>query len=536
MIPARLFLRNCRATLFHPKVADSSGAELTGGKLLAGSLVMRDLLVRDVLEPDEKTVGVLLPPSVGGVVTNAALVLGRRVGVNLNYTLSSEVVNFCIRESGIRRVLTSRRFLEKRPFELDAEVVCLEDLRDRVTKLQKVTAALKSFVMPISMLERQLGLHEVEEDDLLTIIFTSGSTGAPKGVMLSHKNIGSNIEAVGEILHIKKSDVLLGILPFFHSFGYTVPLWLTLCLKPKTVYHFNPLDARQIGKLSKKHGVTIIISAPTFLRSYLKRCEKADFHDLDLVIVGAEKLPMALAEAFDEKFGVMPSEGYGTTELSPAVALNIPDHRSDDPSIPGTKLGTIGKPLPGVNAKIVDPDTREDLGANREGLLLVSGPNVMLGYLNKPDETSDAIRDGWYNTGDFAKIDDDGFIEITGRQSRFSKIAGEMVPHIRVEAELAQIVEDETSDEATISVAVTSVPDQKKGERLIVLHKPLEKSVDEILKELNESGLPNLWIPSADSFMQVDEIPLLGSGKLDLKTLKATAADAFVPNEDAERT
>ena len=529
LVPVRRFVRNCKATLFRPKVADSTGAELTGGKLLAASLVMKGLLERHAVDPDEKMVGVLLPPSVGGVVTNAAVTLSRRVAVNLNYTLSNDVVNYCIRECGIRHVLTSRKFLEKRPFDLDAEVVCLEDLREHAGLSQKLAAALKAYLVPATCLETLLGLKQIQPDELLTIIFTSGSTGEPKGVMLSHDNVGSNIAAVGQVLDIKETDVLLGILPFFHSFGYTVPLWLATCLKPKAVYHFNPLDGRQIGKLCEKHGVTIMVAAPTFLRTYLKRCEKTQLRALNLVIVGAEKMPLELAKAFEAKFGVMPSEGYGTTELSPAAALNIPDQRSGKTGQVDTKLGTIGRPLPGMVAKIVDPDTKEDLGTNSAGLLWIKGPNVMMGYLNKPDKTAEVVHDGWYDTGDIAKIDDDGFIEITGRQSRFSKIGGEMVPHVRVEAELARIVEDKDSDEPEVLVSVTAVPDEKKGERLIVLHKPLSKSVDAILNELAEVGLPNLWTPSANSFVEVDEIPLLGSGKLDLKAIKERALQAFFP-------
>ena len=529
LVPVRRFVRNCKATLFRPKVADSTGAELTGGKLLAASLVMKGLLERHAVDPDEKMVGVLLPPSVGGVVTNAAVTLSRRVAVNLNYTLSNDVVNYCIRECGIRHVLTSRKFLEKRPFDLDAEVVCLEDLREHAGLSQKLAAALKAYLVPATCLETLLGLKQIQPDELLTIIFTSGSTGEPKGVMLSHDNVGSNIAAVGQVLDIKETDVLLGILPFFHSFGYTVPLWLATCLKPKAVYHFNPLDGRQIGKLCEKHGVTIMVAAPTFLRTYLKRCEKTQLRALNLVIVGAEKMPLELAKAFEAKFGVMPSEGYGTTELSPAAALNIPDQRSGKTGQVDTKLGTIGRPLPGMVAKIVDPDTKEDLGTNSAGLLWIKGPNVMMGYLNKPDKTAEVVHDGWYDTGDIAKIDDDGFIEITGRQSRFSKIGGEMVPHVRVEAELARIVEDKDSDEPEVLVSVTAVPDEKKGERLIVLHKPLSKSVDAVLTELAEVGLPNLWTPSANSFVEVDEIPLLGSGKLDLKAIKERALQAFFP-------
>ena len=531
LVPQRQFLRNCRRTLFRSKVADSTGVQMTGGKLLAGTLVMKRLLTNHVVAPDEKMVGVLLPPSVGAVLVNAALSLMRRVGVNLNYTLSNDDVNYCVREAGLKHVLTSRKFLSKRPIGLDAgvDVVFLEDLRDRISGWQKLLCAAAAYLLPAGFLEWLFGLKQIQPDDLLTVIFTSGSTGEPKGVMLSHHNVGSNIEAVGQVLHIAETDVLIGVLPFFHSFGYTVALWLTLCLKPKTVYHFNPLDGREIGKLCEQHGVTIMVATPTFLRSYLKRCDKTQLRTVDLAVVGAEKMPLDLAKAFEDKFGVAPSEGYGTTELSPAVALNIPDSRSGGAVQPGTRLGTVGRPLPGVRAKVVHADTGEDLQIGEEGLLMIKGPNVMLGYMNKPDQTSEVIRDGWYDTGDMARIDDDGFIEITGRQSRFSKIGGEMVPHLKIESELNRIVDDGTDEEGAVQLAITSVPDEKKGERLVVLHKPLSKPITQILQELAEAGIPNLWIPAADSFVEVDEVPLLGSGKLDLRAVKQTALDARLP-------
>jgi acyl-[acyl-carrier-protein]-phospholipid O-acyltransferase/long-chain-fatty-acid--[acyl-carrier-protein] ligase len=357
----------------------------------------------------------------------------------------------------------------------------------------------------------------------MTVIFTSGSTGEPKGVMQTHKNIATNLIAANELLHFTTDDVLMGVLPFFHSFGYTFPLWLIASGEPGAVYHFNPVESKMIGKLCEKHKVTVIAATPTFIKRYLKRCEKEQFRTVNLVITGAEKLPQDLAHDFEAKFGVFPTEGYGTTELSPLGAVNVPKSRSG--SDQAERKGTIGRPIPNVVAKIVDPETGADLGINQEGLLWMKGPNVMAGYLNKPEKTAEVIHDGWYNTGDVGKIDSDGFIHITGRQSRFSKIAGEMVPHIRIEELLTKIVEDPNDEEGEgeARVAVTAVPDPDKGERIIVLHKPLNKSVDEILKQLSEADIPNLWLPSADSFIEVPEIPILGTGKLDLKAVKELA-------------
>ena len=532
LIPARQFIRQARRSLFIPQVADSSGAQLSGGKLLAGACALWHALDREVFAPDEKTVGLFLPPSVGGCVANVAVALGKRTSANLNYTMTDEMINECVRAAGIRHVLTSRKFIEKRPLKLEgAEFVYLEDFRAQVSAIDKLRGALKAFVYPAWLSERLLGLTSVGPDDVLTLIFTSGSTGRPKGVMLSHSNIGSNVAAADQVLNLQPDDVLLGVLPFFHSFGYTGALWLPLCYHPKVVYHYNPLDARMVGKLSKDHSVSILMATPTFLRGYLRRITPEQFHALDMVVVGAEKMPLDLAEQFKERFGVMPSEGYGTTELSPVVAISIPDHRSRDTTQIGTKLGSIGRCIPGVAGKIIDPDTGEDRGIDEDGLLCIKGPNVMLGYLNEPEKTAELIKDGWYNTGDIAKIDRDGFIWITGRQSRFSKIGGEMVPHIRIEEEIAKILDregqepDEPQEGPDVKVAVTAVPDASKGERIIVLHRPLSVSIDRIRAGLGEAGLPNIWIPGKDAFIEVEAIPLLGSGKLDLKALKQMAVD-----------
>ncbi len=523
LIATRQFLRMCRRNMRRPKVADSTGMELTGAGLLVRSLILRRLLRRHVLGDGEKTVGLLLPPSVGAVVANAALFLDCRVPVNLNYTVSNEVLNLCIARGKIRHVLTSRKVMERfehlRP---QADLVYLEDFKEKVTLGDKLAAAAQAWVEPVSILERRLGLAQIAPDDLMTIIFTSGSTGDPKGVMLSHRNIGRNVEDFDATIHLRRDDVLLGILPLFHSFGYTVAMWAALMLEPKVVYHFNPLDYHQVGALCRKHGVTLLVAAPTFLRSYIRRVPPEDFASLNLVITGAEKLPRELADAFEKRFGIRPYEGYGTTELSPVVSVNIPPSRSQNPGRVEAKEGTVGRPIAGVEAKVVDLETGRDLGPGHSGMLLIKGPNVMLGYLDQPEKTAEVIRDGWYVTGDVAEIDDEGFIRITGRQSRFSKIGGEMVPHIRIEEALARLLQ---LDEEKVTLAVTGVPDPRKGERIVVLHTGLPRPAEQLCRDLAAAGLPPLWVPSPDSFRQVAEIPVLGSGKVDLRRLRELAIE-----------
>jgi acyl-[acyl-carrier-protein]-phospholipid O-acyltransferase/long-chain-fatty-acid--[acyl-carrier-protein] ligase len=524
LIPARRFLRRCRLDRIRLKVADSMGRELSGGKLLIGALLLKRLLEKHVLARDESTVGVLLPPSVGSATVNAALAISNRVAVNLNYTLTQDQINFCIREAGVTHVITSRAFLEKKPLELDAKIVFAEELRSKGTKLDTALAAFWGTVVPIPILERVLGLADVDPDDLLTIIFTSGSTGEPKGVMLTHRNIDSNIDAVEKLIRLVPDEMVLGVLPFFHSFGYTITLWWPLTLASGAAYHFNPIDARTVGELCEKYRCTTLMGTPTFLRGYIKRCTKEQFSSLDLVIVGAEKMPLELFSEFENKFGVRPSEGYGTTELSPLASVNVPDSRAMTPGTAGTKLGTVGRPVPGVRVKTVDPDSLADLPNGESGLLFITGDNVMKGYLNQPAKTAEVIHDGWYNTGDIAVVDDEGFITITGRQSRFSKIGGEMVPHIRIEETLIKIVGDQHC-EGELPLCVTAVPDERKGERLIVLHRELPRPVEQILRDFSETGVPNLWIPDRNSFLLVEHIPLLGSGKLDLKRIKELALE-----------
>jgi acyl-[acyl-carrier-protein]-phospholipid O-acyltransferase/long-chain-fatty-acid--[acyl-carrier-protein] ligase len=304
-------------------------------------------------------------------------------------------------------------------------------------------------------------------------------------------------------------------------------LWSVLALEIKGAYHFSPLEPRQVGKLCKEHKVTILVTTPTFLRSYLRRCERDEFATLDVVVCGAEKLPQDLVEEFNAKFGVRPVEGYGTTELSPLVSVNVPPTRAMQAEQVGLKEGTVGRPVPGVLAKVIDMETNADLGTDEAGMLLITGANVMQGYLHQPERTAEVMHDRWYITGDVAVIDRDGFIRITGRQSRFSKIGGEMVPHLRVE-ELLQSWYG--GDDEALRIGVSAVPDARKGERLVVLYTQMSDPPSEACRKLAAAGLPNLWIPGADSFYQVEQIPILGTGKLDLQQLKELATEKAADN------
>jgi len=526
----RLFIRRCREKGARIKVADSSGVKLSGNDLLLRTLALKRIIDREVLQSrfksieDEKHVGVLLPPTVPAVVVNMALTLSRRVAVNLNYTVSESIINRCIEQAQIKHVLTSRKVMEKLGMNLNAQVVYLEDLKDKATLGDKIVAFTQSKLLPEGMLASQFQLHKNKPDDRLTIIFTSGSTGIPKGVPLTFNNIASNVQGFDATIHVKEEDCFLGILPFFHSFGYTGTLWAVGCLPCSGAFHYNPLEPKQIAKLIETYKCTIVLGTPTFLRGFLKRIEPEQFKTVDVVVVGAEKMPIPLAQAFEERFGVRPIEGYGTTELSPVVAVNVPPSRAR--TLEGKNAlreGSVGKPIPGVHARAVSlEDHSKVLGPDQTGMIEISGPNVMQGYLNQPELTAKVMNNGWYITGDVGFVDADGFIHITGRESRFSKIGGEMVPHIQIEEELNKIV---GGDEDILKLAVCGVPDEKKGEKIIVLYTELPEEPDAIIKKLIAAGLPSIYIPSPDGFIKVDAIPILGTGKLDLRGLQNLAKE-----------
>ena len=457
----------------------------------------------------------------GALVNHAAYLCGK-VPVNLNYTLSETTLAACARQCEIKTVITSRKFLEKIKLTPPGQLLFLEDLAAKPGTLEKVTALLLAKWAPFSLLKKDAGREkEVCLDDLATIIFSSGSTGEPKGVMLSHYNIVSNIRQMENILSLTHHDCFLGILPFFHSFGFTVTLCLPAAVGSGVVFHPNPLDGKVIGTLVREHAVTLLLATPTFLQLYMRSVTPEDFGGLHYAITGAEKLPERIAVAFEERFGIRPLEGYGTTECGPAVSVNMMNFRAPGFHQIGGKRGKIGRPLLGMKARIADaenPWTGNPVPLGEPGMLLVQGPNIMSGYLGQPEKTAEVLRDGWYCTGDMAFLDEDGFLQITGRLSRFSKIGGEMVPHLKIEEKLHEII---GATEQTFVVA--GVPDEKKGERLIVLHKLAENDLPLCLEKFSACDLPNLWKPKADDFRRVESFPLLGTGKLDLRGVKELA-------------
>lgn len=506
------FMKYAKSHPFSSIMQDSNSKPVKNISVLQQSLSIRNWLKNTELA-DENYIGIVLPSCVAGSISALSIMYADKVPVFLNFTSSADAIKHALKKCNIRRILTSKIFLHKLKitFPEDIELVYLEDLAKKIPMNCKLKAAL-SIAKPRFWASRQL-FPKTRKDihATATVLFSSGSTGTPKGVVLSHYNFTSNLSGIKRVCDVNKEDILLGTLPLFHCFGFLSAFWMPLTNYNKVIYHPNPLESVKIGEIIERFKVSIMFGTPTFLNNYSRKCKTAQMASLRLVLCGAEKLRKNVAEAFFKMSGVYPLEAYGATELSPAVSVNIPLYIWDIGKKPG-KAGSVGHPIPGVQTKIVDQESGEALKYGKEGLLLVKGPGVMKGYLGEPEKTAEVLKDGWYNTGDLASMDKDGYIALTGRLSRFSKIAGEMVPHGAVEELIHEALKSED-----IRAIVVGRPDSTKGEKLMVFHLPLDIDVSTLIAKMKEKGMPNLWIPKANNFVEIEEIPLLGSGKLDLK-------------------
>ncbi|MFQ5579155.1 MAG: acyl-[ACP]--phospholipid O-acyltransferase [Nitrospiria bacterium] len=499
-------------------MSDSTGKRLSYGKALIGAI----LLSRKIRQKynKEEMVGLMLPSSVGGALANIATLLAGKVPVNLNFSSGREALDSAIRQCGIKTILTSKVFVVKAQLDPRQEMVFLEDLSKTITPIEKIRAALLLFLLPVGLIQRLYCPEKRDPNDLATVIFSSGSTGEPKGVMLSHHNVLSNVESLAQLFWVTRKDKMMGVLPFFHSFGFTGTLWFPMIAGFGAVYHPSPMDAKMIGALVLKHKASILISTPTFYKGYIRRCSKEEFASLRYALVGAEKLRKSLALAFREKYDLGLLEGYGCTELAPVVCVNVNDVKHGPEFQKGSVPETVGHPVPGVVVKVVDPGSGAILPVGQEGLLLVKGPNMMMGYLKQPEKTAEVIQEGWYNTGDIATVDGDGFVRITDRLSRFSKIGGEMVPHLKIEEVISRIL-------GTEECAVTAIPDEQKGERVVVFYVKPEVTPEALWDQLKGQNLPKLWLPKRENLYPVETLPVLGTGKRDLRALKALALEAL---------
>jgi acyl-[acyl-carrier-protein]-phospholipid O-acyltransferase/long-chain-fatty-acid--[acyl-carrier-protein] ligase len=508
-------------------VVDRTGAPaqaMPGAKLLAVSLVLAARIRRTI---PERRVGIVLPPGLGGLIANLAVVFAGKTPVNLNFTIGRSALEASIKRAGVRTTLSAEAFRKKLAERLPdlpwSEVVL--DVRQEIQSLPALKLGLwwvLARLLPAGLLVRLGGVPRAGGDGEAALLFTSGSSGEPKGVVLTHRNILGNCAQIDACGILPQQETLLANLPIFHSFGFTITLWYALLRGIRIVTLPSPLEVTRSIEAIEEEGITAMVGTPTFFRPFLKRAEPAQLAKLKFAVGGAEKTPPEFHAAWRERFGENYFEGYGLTETTPVVAVNLPFPvpSARGGTILGKRPGSVGRLMSGMAARIVDPDTGADAGFNQQGVLWLRGVNVFPGYLDQPEVSAGALRDGWFVTGDLARIDEDGFIFIEGRLSRFSKIGGEMVPHGTVEGAIATALGLQGQERPVIAVAAR--PDAAKGEALVLLT-TVEVTADDLRAKLGATGLPNLWIPRF--IKRVDAIPVLGSGKLDLRRLKELAAE-----------
>ncbi len=509
------------------KVHDGSDDSEFGFDKILGAAIVLSKHIRE--ETDAPRVAIVLPPGKGGLIANLAVLFAGKVPVNLNFTAGHEAIRSSIRQSGVDRFITADPFVRKVPtfpWPPNRDLILLERVLPTLKK--KIIAwVVLSKILPASILSLLLGLNKRRGDDEAILLFTSGSSGEPKGVALSHRNVLANVCQFASRLDMPDGASVLGCLPLFHSFGCTVTLWYPVIEGIDLVTYPSPLETKRLAELVALHQVSLLLATPTFLRGYMKRIDPAQLASLKLVVTGAEKLPQSLADAFEEKFGIRPQEGYGLTETSPATNVNLPnpEPENDAVTIPSSRPGSVGLMLPGLAIRLTDPATEADIPLDQQGIIWFRGANVFGGYLNNEEKTKEVLKDDWFRTGDVGRVDADGFLYIEGRISRFSKIAGEMVPHETVEAAIVKALGLDSETER--KVAIVGVPDEQKGEAILLLSTVAgvahEQECIDLRYKLLDAGLSSLWCPKA--IIPVKEIPVLASGKLDIKGCEKLARE-----------
>ncbi|MBK8476636.1 MAG: MFS transporter [Opitutaceae bacterium] len=495
--------------------------EVSAGTLLAAAATYAVVLRREV---PERRVGIVLPPGAGGTIANLAVVLAGKTPVNLNFTASAAAIQSSLRLGEVKTVISAEAVRAKLPqFPWPALTRDLRADLQRCGKPAVLGRLLLVWLLPSRLLARLWRVSRHGGHAEAGLLFTSGSAGEPKGVPLSHRNILGNCGQISATGILSRRETLLACLPIFHSFGFTVTLWYALLRGVRTVTLPTPLDAKRTVEAIEEEKITVYVGTPTFIRPVLKRAEPNQLRSLRFMVSGAEKLPVDLFEFALQKFGLRLLQGYGLTETTPVTNVNLPE----PPNLPkgvkaqeGHRLGSVGRLLAGMTARIVHPETGAVLPPNETGIVCLRGANVFGGYLKDPVRNAEALRDGWFITGDLGRFDDDGFLFIEGRLSRFSKVGGEMVPHLTIEQKIVELFGLEAAE--VQKVVVLGVPDAAKGESLVLLTTEAI-TVAELREKLTAAGLPNLWIPKV--VRHIDRIPVLGSGKCDLKGCRALAGE-----------
>ena len=515
------FLARAKKHFFQKSYYDYGAKDgTTNFSLLLRSLIISKLIRRLPAYNDSDLIGVLLPNCVNHAAVLFGILFADKTPAILNFSSGEETINNVVNFSNIKTILTSKKFINKINLPVNDKMIFLEDVVPQVTKGMKISTLLDVLLLPSYFIMKKYAPKNMYKlDNNLVILYSSGSTGMPKGVMLTHRNLQSNIYSFGRTINWTMKDVLVGNLPLFHAYGFCVCFAFSAVHGVKVVYLLSPLDNQALCDCVDKHKCTILTATPTFLQNYMRRYKKGQFDSLRLVITGAEKLRHDISSKFHEMTGLEITEGFGCTELSPIVSINLSQSFFRLGKEYGRK-GSIGAALPGIHVKIVDPETFEALPPDTPGLMLVKGGSVMKGYLNDPENTAKVLRDGYYVTGDIATMNHEGYITITGRLSRFSKIAGEMVPHELVEMSINEVLQSDAR-----VIAVTGKADPKRGEKLVVFYASDNLDPAKMVEALREKNLPNLWIPKADDFIKLEAIPLLGSGKVDLQKINQMAKE-----------
>jgi acyl-[acyl-carrier-protein]-phospholipid O-acyltransferase / long-chain-fatty-acid--[acyl-carrier-protein] ligase len=509
---------------FQPMTVDlgSGRREMKTGLFLAVAIA----LSRRFKKIPSHRVGIVFPSGIPCSLTNLALTLADKVPVNLNFTAGRKSLASSIARAELQTIVTAKPMMDKLPdFPWTSDVVDFVKLLKGIRKTEILYWYGLILSTPSPILLRWLGIPRQGGEREAALLFSSGSTGEPKGVVLTHRNIIGNclqIEGSGMFRH---DDTIMANLPTFHSFGFTVTVWYPMLFGIKTVCLPNPLETRRVAQAIYDEKVTFLIGTPSLLRPYIRKVEPGLLRSLRSTAAGAEKTPAGFAELWEKTFGSKYAVGYGITETSPAVAVDV---TACDPAHPGCHDGCTGRLFPGMQACIVDDTTGNVLKPTSQGVLYLRGPNVFGGYLGDLDSTHRALVNGWFVTGDIARFDEAGNLFIGGRISRFSKIGGEMVPHGTVEQAIVQAFHLEDSE--LPMVAVSGATDDAKGECL-VLFTAFDVDASTLREKLSAEGIPNLWIPRR--IRRVEKIPCLASGKLDLTTLRRIAEESLTAEEEA---
>ncbi len=508
----------------------SLNRHLDRGTTLAVALALKDYIEKNY--PGQKRIGIALPACFPGAALNLAMQMAGKSSVNLNFTMGANAFQACIEKAEIKSIIGSDKVRAK-VCEHSPNYPWTGDFRDIGAILKSIgkrRIALKLAavrLLPAALLIKLFKIPTEGGDREASIIFTSGSEGSPKAAVLTHRNLMANATQMHNLGIVTEGDTLHANLPFFHSFGQSIQVWFCSIFGVRQLFVQSPLEVQANLDACRKGGSTILISTPTFLRAYYKKATQEDFASLKNVIAGAEKTPDGFAETWNAKFPkVAYREGYGLTEASPVVCVNLPENLKRGKYCPqpsGSKPKSVGELFPGMQAAVADPDTGDFMPIGETGILHLRGASIFKGYLNQPEENAKKLRNGWLNTGDLAMLDSDGYIFIKGRLSRFSKIGGEMVPHTGVEESIAKVLG--LQDSEVPMIAIGSRLDPAKGEALILLS-AVDIDMPQLRRKLTEAGLPNLWIPK--HVVRVESIPILGTGKLDLGTIHKISKSAPV--------